>query len=307
MIHDRSHLTRSSTRTAGIFLFLVLCICAFFILVETGQAAISPPSGTLPLDQQSVTSLDQPSGTLPLYQPSGTSPDQLGSPLQDQLSGTSLDPPSGTSLDPPSGTSLDQPSSPLLDQPGAYPAPEISVSDITISEGDNGIVQAIFSIIRSGYLGSISTIDFATNDGSAVQWEDFASKSGTLVFDPNVGSLTVTVDVNGDTLSEADENFTLDLSDPLFAEIIDDQAICTITNEISCQHYDRTCSPGGRRQRHSGITSHCTWRSPAADGQRGLPDRRRTAAQPADYQSASELSLIPGDTSKPSWSASLRH
>ncbi len=152
----------------------------------------------------------------------------------------------------------------LPDVPSAYPPPEISVSDITVSEGDSGIIQAIFSILRSGYLGSISAIGYTTADGSAVQPGDYASQSGTLVFEPNVDSLTVTVDVNGDTLSEADENFFLDLSDPLFAEIIDDQAQCTITNDDPLPGI--TIDDAALRKATAGLQhspSQSTWMPPA--------------------------------------------
>ncbi len=249
----RSHLARPGTRTAGFVVFFVFCVCAFFMLVETDDAAAFPDSSP-PLEQPSLTQqLDTPSGTEP------------------------------------------------LDVPSVYPPPEISISDITVSEGDSGIIQAIFSILRSGYLGSISAIGFTTADGSAVQPSDYASQSGTLVFEPNVASLTVTVDVNGDTLSEADENFFLDLGDPLFAEIIDAQAQCTITNDdpqpgITID--DATLSEGDSGTAALSFTVHLD----AASGQTVSVDfstANGTAVQPGDYLSASgTVTFIPGETAE---------
>jgi len=203
---------------------------------------------------------------------------------------------------PDSSPSLEQPSmTQQLDVPSVYPPPEISISDITVSEGDSGIIQAIFSILRSGYLGSISAIGFTTADGSAVQPGDYASQSGTLVFEPNVASLTVTVDVNGDTLSEADENFFLDLGDPLFAEIIDAQAQCTITNDdpqpgITID--DATLTEGDSGTAGLSFTVHLD----AASGQTVSVDfstANGSAVQPGDYLSASgTVTFIPGETAE---------
>ena len=55
--------------------------------------------------------------------------------------------------------------------------------------------------------------------------------NGTLTFAPNETSNTITVDVIGETLSEIDETFFVNLSNPSNGVILDGQGVGTITND----------------------------------------------------------------------------
>src|SRR5258705_10255570 len=67
--------------------------------------------------------------------------------------------------------------------------------------------------------------------GTAITPDDYASASGTLVFNPGQTTKTITVPVSGDTLNETDETFSVDLRNSTNAGIIDAQSQGTIMND----------------------------------------------------------------------------
>jgi hypothetical protein len=79
-----------------------------------------------------------------------------------------------------------------------------------------------------------SDVDYTTNDDSATTADgDYVATSGTLNFAGTAGETqTISVTVNGDTKLEADETFTVDLSNPTnLVTISDAQGLGTITND----------------------------------------------------------------------------
>ena len=76
------------------------------------------------------------------------------------------------------------------------------------------------------------TVNYATANGTATRRRDYtAAAAGTLTFAPGETTKTVTVAVNGDTLDEADETFTVNLSAATNATIADGQGVGTITDD----------------------------------------------------------------------------
>ena len=75
------------------------------------------------------------------------------------------------------------------------------------------------------------TVDYATEDGTATQPDDYQQKEDTLTFEANQTTATVTVPVSGDTTDEPDESFFVNLSNPTNATISDAQGTGTITND----------------------------------------------------------------------------
>lgn len=113
----------------------------------------------------------------------------------------------------------------------AQPAPQLSVSDITFSEGDSGSRDVAFTVTRSGPLDAF-TVGYATANGNALAGIDYQATSGTLTFAAGQTSATVQVTVLGDTRPEADETFFLNLSDPgNGATLADGQGQATILND----------------------------------------------------------------------------
>ncbi len=104
----------------------------------------------------------------------------------------------------------------------------ISISDITVQEGDSGRTDATFTVTLSSAGEQEIQVDYATADGTALADADYVSSSGTLVFPAGVTSQTIKVPVLGDTIVEADETFQLQLSHPINATLNTLQATATI-------------------------------------------------------------------------------
>src|SRR5207247_1603165 len=110
--------------------------------------------------------------------------------------------------------------------------PTIAINDVTVTEGNGGTTNAIFSVTLSAASSQTITVDFATADDTAtVADNDYVAASGTVTFAPGVTSQPVTVIVNGDTKFEPNETFFVNLSNPVNATISDNQGAGTIVND----------------------------------------------------------------------------
>ena len=110
-------------------------------------------------------------------------------------------------------------------------AASVSVSDVTITEGDVGTLMT-FTITRSGGTAEFY-INYATSDGSATVADgDYSARSGLLHFDAGVNSQTITVGINGDLKHEPDQAFFFNISNATNGAVITDaQAVGTILND----------------------------------------------------------------------------
>jgi uncharacterized protein len=129
------------------------------------------------------------------------------------------------------------------------PAGNLSISDVTLAEGNSGDTAFTFTVTRAdGSTGAIS-VDYAVT-GSTANLEDFGGvfPSGVVNFADGETSQTIIVDVSGDTVFELSENFTVTLSAPTGgAVIVDGVGAGVITNDdplplvfINEIHYDNT-------------------------------------------------------------------
>lgn len=109
--------------------------------------------------------------------------------------------------------------------------PTISISDVSVTEGDFGTVNASFAITLSNSSTLQVGVSAATAPGTATAPSDFLHNSQALVFQPGEVSKTFIVVVNGDITGEATETFTVNLSSPTNALIADGQAVGTIVND----------------------------------------------------------------------------
>ncbi len=109
--------------------------------------------------------------------------------------------------------------------------PALSINDVSLTEGNTGTTLAVFTVTLSASSPQTVTVQYATADGTASAASDYTATSGTLTFAPGVTSRTVTVAVTGDTRSEANETFFVNLSVPSNATIADGQGQGTIVND----------------------------------------------------------------------------
>jgi hypothetical protein len=125
--------------------------------------------------------------------------------------------------------------------------PTLAISDVTVTERNSGNTPATFAVTLSYPIANATvTFNFATAGGTAVPGSDFtAIVGGVLSFSPGTTSRTIVVQVNGDTVVEPDETFTVNLSSPVNATIADGQGICTILNDDGATSPTPTATPGG--------------------------------------------------------------
>src|SRR6478672_8830677 len=177
--------------------------------------------------------------------------------------------------------------------------PTISVTDASAAEGA-GVVA--FTISLSAVSGQEVDVDYATNDGTTLAGSDYVATSGTAIIPAGTASVQVNVTVNDDSTYENDEGFTLDLSSPVNASVLDAQGAGTITNDdalpsasiadVSVAEGSSGTTPAGftvTLSNPSAFTSTVDWAT--SDG---------TATAGSDYTAGNgTVTFNPGETSKP--------
>jgi Calx-beta domain len=111
------------------------------------------------------------------------------------------------------------------------PKPSFSIADVSVTEGNSGTATATFTISMSNASAAAASVHWATSDGSALAGSDYETGGATLSFLAGEVAHTVGVTVNGDTLDETDETFTVTLSSATGATIADPTATGTITDD----------------------------------------------------------------------------
>jgi DNA-binding protein len=110
--------------------------------------------------------------------------------------------------------------------------PALSVSDVAAAEGNSGAKPFVFTVTLDAPSMETVTVAYKTNDASATEGDnDYTGLAGTLTFSPGQTSRTVSITISGDTKPEADETFTLTLSTPVNATIVDATGVGTIAND----------------------------------------------------------------------------
>lgn len=95
---------------------------------------------------------------------------------------------------------------------GGVPSANVSISDVTLTEGDSGDQVMTFTVTRTNTTGAF-TVDFATANGSALVGSDYDETHGTLTFSAGgPASQTVSVTIHGDATPEPNEAFSVNLS-----------------------------------------------------------------------------------------------
>ncbi|MCK6549143.1 hypothetical protein L6R52_25095 [Myxococcota bacterium] len=179
--------------------------------------------------------------------------------------------------------------------------PSLTIADVTVAEGNTGTVNAVFTVTLSAASGQTVTADWATANGSAVAPADYAAGSGTLTFAAGVTSQTITIAVAGDVLDEANETFTVTLSNAVNATLADASGAGTITDDDAAPALaigDVTITEGNAGT----VSASFTVTLSAASGQTvtaSWATANGTATAPADYVAGSgTLTFAAGVTSQ---------
>ena len=106
---------------------------------------------------------------------------------------------------------------------GAYEfvPPTLSINNVSVIEGNNGpnSTAVTFKVTLSHPISENVTVDVSTSDGTATAGSDYTPINDNLTFTAEVLEHTIIVFVNGDTLDEANENFFINLTNPIWATI----------------------------------------------------------------------------------------
>ena len=107
--------------------------------------------------------------------------------------------------------------------------PDLYVRDATVDH-DAGTIEV--PVLLGGPAGTASnstvTVHYATHDGTAVAGTDYTSTSGTLTFGPGETAENVTVPITDRTGTAPTRRFTVTLSSPTAATIVDGTGVVTI-------------------------------------------------------------------------------
>ena len=180
------------------------------------------------------------------------------------------------------------------------PEPGLTLSPATQSV-DEEAGSATFTVALDAASGREVRVHYATADGSAVSGSgnDYTEASGTLTFSAGDESKTLTVAILDDSVDEADEDFTLALSNSVNATVTAGTATVTIT-DTEAVSWDVSASPAAISE--TGGTSTVTVSSGAVSfpGDKtitlGFSDSTATLAD--DYTvGATALTLSAGTTS----------
>jgi len=112
--------------------------------------------------------------------------------------------------------------------------PHISFVQQSVShlEGNSGLTEFVFNVTIGSATDIPITVQYTTANGTASSASDYQATSGTLTFLPEgQPTQSITVLVNGDTLSEANETFLVNLSNPTNATISQSSATGTIEDD----------------------------------------------------------------------------
>ncbi len=89
----------------------------------------------------------------------------------------------------------------------------LTIEDVSLVEGNSGTSMMRFTVTLSDAVQGGVSVDYDTANGSATAGSDYVTAGGTLNFLGNAGeTMTFDVTINGDTLVEPDETFTVNLN-----------------------------------------------------------------------------------------------
>lgn len=110
------------------------------------------------------------------------------------------------------------------------PLPEAKVSDVTQNRQNTGSKYRFYVDLSAAYSQPVS-VNYTTVAGTAKENTDFTAAAGTLVFPASQTELYVDIQVRGDSLRQAQQQFYIQLSNPVNCVLGIVKATGTIIND----------------------------------------------------------------------------
>ncbi|MDD1413443.1 hypothetical protein MEN41_01875, partial [Dolichospermum sp. ST_con] len=112
--------------------------------------------------------------------------------------------------------------------------PTISINDMTVVEGKSS--QTTLTISLNAVSNKTVTVNYSTTAGTATANLDFTAITGTLTFNPGDTKKTLNIPILNDSLSEADEKFTVTLANPTNAVLGKSTSNVSITDTLQASN-----------------------------------------------------------------------
>jgi len=111
------------------------------------------------------------------------------------------------------------------------PEPPLTISDAEIIEGNGGTKLMQFAVDLLVDTQETVRVSYTTANGTAIAGQDYQAVAGVLTFTGGNRRLLIDVPILGDLLNEADETFTVQLSNPVNGSLVRATATGTIRND----------------------------------------------------------------------------
>jgi chitinase len=180
--------------------------------------------------------------------------------------------------------------------------PSISIANVAVAEGNAGTKEAVFTLRLSAASPNAVSVRVASANGTATSGSDYVAIDETVTFAPRQLTKTFAVSIKGDVLDEANETFTLNLSNPRYATLANTSAIGTITDDDATPTLsinDVTVVEG-----NSGTTNAAFTVTLSAPSGRTVTvyvaTANASAVAPGDYtaRALTKITFLAGETSK---------
>jgi hypothetical protein len=86
--------------------------------------------------------------------------------------------------------------------------PRLSINDVSVTEGNAGTSDAVFTVRLSSAGGQNATVNYPTMNGNAMAGSDYIAQSRSLTFPPGATIRTISVAVKSDTNSVVSVGYT---------------------------------------------------------------------------------------------------